>query len=96
MLHCHRCKKPIPVDLLIPVSRQDVCRSCFSDVRCCLHCEYYDISAYNQCRESQAERIVEKTKANFCGYFKVMSKNLEEQQNLKAEQLAKAHALFKK
>jgi hypothetical protein len=23
----------------------------------------------NQCRETQADRVVEKTKANFCGYF---------------------------
>mgnify|MGYP000450689798 FL=1 len=32
-------------------------------------CKFYDQSAYNECRESSADRIVEKEKSNFCDYF---------------------------
>ena len=39
----------------------------------CKNCEFYDTSAYNECKESQAERVVDKEKANFCDYFKYRS-----------------------
>jgi hypothetical protein len=32
-------------------------------------CTFYDQTAYNECREPSADRIVEKEKANFCDFF---------------------------
>ncbi len=32
-------------------------------------CTFYDLKVYNECRESNADRIVDKEKANFCDYF---------------------------
>ncbi len=51
------------------IPRHASCTSCHRDLRSCLHCQYFDERLANQCKESQAERVVEKEKANFCGYF---------------------------
>ncbi len=46
-----------------------------SDVRACKNCTHYDPKIYNECRETQAERIVDKEKSNYCDYFSLMSDN---------------------
>lgn len=33
-------------------------------------CVHYDVNAVDQCREDDAERVVEKARPNFCDYFK--------------------------
>ncbi|MBF0341324.1 MAG: hypothetical protein HQL95_10245 [Magnetococcales bacterium] len=40
------------------------------DTRVCLNCRFHDPGSYNECRETVAERIVDKDKANFCEEFK--------------------------
>lgn len=67
MYICHHCKKEVAVER--KVARSETCPHCNSDLRCCLNCEFYDAAVYNACMESQAERCVEKDKANFCVYF---------------------------
>lgn len=49
--------------------RQDSCRKCGRDTRTCKGCEHHDRAYNNECRESQADRVVDKEKANFCDYF---------------------------
>ena len=41
-----------------------------SDLHCCLNCSFYDLGAYNDCREPQAERVLDKIRSNFCDFFK--------------------------
>ena len=36
----------------------------------CLNCSFYEPGAYNDCRESQAERVLDKDRANFCDHFR--------------------------
>jgi hypothetical protein len=38
-------------------------------MRCCFNCRFFELGAYNQCREPQAERVLEKDRSNFCDYF---------------------------
>lgn len=64
---CHHCKKTVEVER--KVTRTETCPYCNSDLRCCLNCGFYDAAVYNACMESQADRCVEKDKANFCVYF---------------------------
>ena len=52
------------------VFKTDTCPACDADARCCKMCVFYDKTAYNECRESQAERITDKEKANYCDYFR--------------------------
>jgi hypothetical protein len=32
-------------------------------------CKFYSPKVYNECHESNAERVVDKEKSNFCSYF---------------------------
>jgi hypothetical protein len=58
-------------------------------------CSFYDPKSYNECRESSADRVQDKEKANFCDYFKISGSNVDPDQ-AKKDALAKAAALFKK
>ena len=68
--NCHKCGKPLSDTYKVMVSRSDTCPYCRADLRCCKMCQFYDPKAYNDCRESMADRVVEKEKANFCDYYK--------------------------
>jgi len=68
MKSCHACGKEIvPPD---PVGRKAACPHCRADLRCCLNCTHHESAAYNQCRESQMDRVLEKDRSNFCEYFR--------------------------
>ncbi len=67
MKKCYACLKEFEIRL--PVGRQDECPHCGADLHCCLNCAFYAAGAHNQCRESQAERVTEKGRSNFCDYF---------------------------
>lgn len=67
MNSCYHCKKEVTVERKI--TRTDTCPHCNSNLRCCMNCSLYDAAVYNACRESQADRCVEKDRANFCVYF---------------------------
>lgn len=77
------------------VGRRDTCPHCMADIRCCKMCQFYDPKAYNECRETQADRVQDKEKANFCDYFKIGSPGSNPDQE-RQDLLAKANALFKK
>ena len=51
------------------VGFQDSCDSCSEDLHVCLNCDHHDPSAYNECRESSAERVSQRARANRCEYF---------------------------
>ena len=55
---CHHCKKA--VEIAEKVGRADTCPVCDADLHCCLNCRFYDPGAYNECRETQAERVLDK------------------------------------
>ncbi|MDH3974854.1 MAG: hypothetical protein OEV42_11295 [Deltaproteobacteria bacterium] len=67
MKACFSCGKALDVN--DKPGRKEECPSCGADVRVCLNCRFYDAGAYNECRESSADRVVDKEKANFCDYF---------------------------
>lgn len=64
---CHKCRKEIADDFF--VGRQSQCPSCGADLHCCLNCFFYEPGAYNDCREPQAERVLDKDRSNFCDFF---------------------------
>ena len=67
MKRCYRCRKELSIS--DRVGRTETCPSCGSDLKCCRNCAFYDAGAYNQCREPQAERVLEKERSNVCDYF---------------------------
>lgn len=92
-IFCHHCKKEIPI--LGIVGRRDECPFCRNDLHVCKNCQHYDEKSYNECREPQAERVLEKEKSNFCDFF-LPGSSTGSISDAKAKQLALAEALFKK
>ena len=77
------------------LSYREECSNCRADAHVCKNCQFYDVTAYNECREPSAERVVEKERANYCDYFipaAGRSQDVSTQDQLKAA----AEALFKK
>ena len=92
-MHCFHCKKEIVVTSKI--GRRDTCQFCSSDLHVCKNCDFYDMTAYNECREPSAERVKEKDRSNFCDYFRPGGKGIGAGDD-KNKALADLDALFKK
>lgn len=90
---CYKCGAQIEFESGKDIGRSEECTSCYSSIRCCLMCKFYDKNSYNECKEPTADRVVEKEKANFCDFFKL---GISSASNDKEDLLAKANALFKK
>jgi hypothetical protein len=67
MKKCHACSKGL--EIKTPVGRRESCPFCGSDLHCCLNCVFYAMGNYNDCREPQVERVIEKNRSNFCDFF---------------------------
>jgi len=91
---CHACKKEVSV--VEKVYRGDECPHCSADLKVCLNCTFYDKSYNNQCRETSAEMVRDKEKANFCDYFKPSSSDGGSEVDSKAKALEELENLFKK
>lgn len=89
---CWNCKTTLSES---DYGRQMSCPSCRRDTHVCRNCEFYDPAYNNQCRENQADRVVEKEKANFCDYFHATNPAGGGGKSLDALKSA-AEALFKK
>ena len=68
-LKCYRCGASL-AELSLPISRQDECPSCSVYLHVCKMCEFHDPAVPKQCREDDAEEVIEKDKLNFCEWFK--------------------------
>lgn len=90
---CFHCEKKVP--LFGPVGRKEECPFCRWDLHVCKNCEFYDPSAYNECRETQADVVREKERSNFCDYFKPRASGTTSGKSA-ADLKAAAEALFKK
>ena len=68
-LQCWRCGASL-ADEPLPLAREAHCQGCGADLHVCRLCEFYDTRVANDCREPIAEKVNDKTRANFCGYLK--------------------------
>src|SRR5215469_10401072 len=66
-MNCFHCGRAVEVKER--VGFRDTCTACDRPLHACLNCEFYDRSYNNQCREPQAERVVDKDRFNFCEFF---------------------------
>lgn len=68
-MRCHACGRvaaPAPGGR---IGIREVCEGCGADLHACRNCAHYDPSAYNECGETQAERVLDKDRANRCDWF---------------------------
>lgn len=92
-LECFHCHKNNSYQ--DKIGFRDECVHCRSDLHVCKNCEFYDAKAYNECRETSADVVREKDRANYCDFFSARKSGtgyMDEKAKLKAA----AEALFKK
>ena len=68
-LLCFRCGNSLAT-LTLPLSRLDECPACAVYLHVCRMCRHFDAAVAKQCREDDAEEVLEKERANFCEWFK--------------------------
>jgi hypothetical protein len=94
MKKCQACSKEL--EFKVPVGRQETCPGCLADLHCCHNCSFFVTGIYNECREPQAERVIEKGRSNFCEYFSFRDAAIDlREQEARAMAKAKLDALFK-
>ena len=69
MGQCYACGVELPADL--PIFRETECPNCSKPLKVCLNCTFYERGAQWDCRETIAEPVREKDRANFCDYFRL-------------------------
>lgn len=67
-LVCWQCGASL-ADLPLPLGRLAECPKCRAYLHACKLCRFYDRNVAKQCREQDAEEVIEKERANFCEYF---------------------------
>ncbi|MBC7419335.1 MAG: hypothetical protein H7328_01285 [Bdellovibrio sp.] len=92
-LYCFSCQKVN--SYRDSVGFRDECNHCRADLHVCKNCEFYDPKAYNECRETSADVVREKDRANFCDFFSAR-KGASALDDQKAKLKAAAESLFKK
>ncbi|MBF0158912.1 MAG: hypothetical protein HQL58_05260 [Magnetococcales bacterium] len=79
------------------MGREDECPACRRATRVCRNCHFYDTSACDECREPQAERVIDKERANFCDFFEPDSQLIHPATPLSREAARQAaDSLFRK
>jgi hypothetical protein len=62
----------------------------------CRNCSFYDEGAHHECRESSAEWVKDKERANICEYFRPAGDRAATMSDQKSKSLAALDDLFKK
>jgi hypothetical protein len=68
-MRCHACGGEIALGPGERVGFRDECPRCRADLHACRGCAHYEPGAYNECRETSAERVLDKERANRCEWF---------------------------
>ena len=68
-LRCWKCGASL-ADYTLPLRRLEECRSCRAELHVCRMCEFHDVSVAKHCRETVADEVKDKVRANFCDYFR--------------------------
>jgi len=68
-LRCWKCGASL-ADYTLPLRRLEECRACNAELHVCRMCEFYDTTVARHCRETIAEEVKDKLRANFCDYFR--------------------------
>jgi hypothetical protein len=92
---CHACGAAgVPDD---PVPRESTCERCGADLRACRNCRHWDVRHHNECRETEADPVSDKTRRNFCEFFDYSTAPFAAPATDRAaEARARLEAMFKK
>jgi hypothetical protein len=68
-LRCWKCGASL-ADYSLPLRRLEECRACRAELHVCRMCEFHDVTVAKHCRETVADEVKDKVRANFCDYFR--------------------------
>src|ERR1700741_5235198 len=94
---CFNCKKTTSFSERVGFRAE--CEHCHADARVCKNCKFYDVKAYNECREPSAEIVQVKDRSNRCDFFQPNGggdAGASAPGSSKDDLLSAAEALFKK
>lgn len=94
-MQCQGCGRVIELATGERIAFSETCEGCGLDLHSCQHCAHHDPTAYNECRESSAERVEDRERANRCEYFRPGAGGAE-RGDQKQQALDDLEALFKK
>ena len=66
-MNCWNCRHRI--ETVARIGFHAHCERCDRPLHACRNCLFYDPGYNNQCRETMAERVVDRERSNFCEYF---------------------------
>ncbi len=92
-LVCWKCGASLE-QLSLPLRRLDECRACGAELHACRLCEFFDPAVAKSCREPVAEEVKDKTRANFCDYFRPRAQAWTGRGGGQADAKAQLDALF--
>ena len=93
-MKCFVCNVGVELASDARVGFRDCCDHCGADLHICRNCRFYDPAAYNECRESSAERVADAESSNRCDWFE--ASDLGGADGKRTSALADLDALFKK
>jgi hypothetical protein len=93
---CFACNASIELASGERVGFRDTCSACDADLHACRNCDHHDPSAHNQCRESNAEWVSDRERANYCDYFTLGDRAGGAAESAKKGTLSELDRLFKK
>jgi hypothetical protein len=93
---CFSCNTVIELSAGERIGFRDACEKCDTDLHVCLNCIHHDSSAYNQCRESNAEWVSDRERANRCDYFAYADRSHDSASAKQARSHSALDDLFKK
>ena len=93
---CFSCNAAVELAAGERIGFRDACEKCNSDLHVCLNCVHHDSSAYNQCREPNAEWVSERERANRCDYFAYGDRSRDSAGDEQSRARATLDDLFKK
>ncbi len=95
-MRCHSCQTERPLAPSERLGFREACERCASDLHVCLNCRHHDPSAYNECRETNAERVADRDRGNRCDYFSPRVEGGAAAAPAASDAKAQLDALFKK
>jgi hypothetical protein len=95
-MRCFACGAEVAIASGERVGLRDACARCDADLHVCRNCRHHDPSAHNECRESQAERVDDRERANRCEWFSPGDGGGGERAARQADAKRDLEALFKK
>jgi hypothetical protein len=75
---------------------REECQKCGRPLHACRNCGFHDPAYNNECRETQAEHVIDKQRFNFCEYFRPRAAIAAKPVSPAADPRATLDALFKK